>query len=458
MGSEHREPMITRSLPTLSESSHRLSQHEIQLGVTAGPDQGITKRLLASRVSIGTAATNDLRLTDDTVSRHHCEIVVRDGTYVVRDLGSTNGTCVDGVRVYEAILEAGMTLALGDSHVRFESQHRWVEVGQSEVDHFGDLYGTTPSMRTVFALLERVAPVGLTCLIVGETGTGKEVAARGVHDASDRAGKPFVTFDCGAVTANLVEAKLFGHERGAFTGADKSRAGSFEAANGGTIFLDEIGELPLEVQPKLLRVLERREVTRIGATHPVGVDVRVLAATHRDLSSMVEEGTFREDLLYRLAEVVVRLPPLREHREDIPLLASRILGQMGGPARSLSPAALAYLQAQTWPGNVRELRNTIRRAAALSRAAVIERSLLASLDQVRPSSLPPALVGQAAGEGGVDGLDELSLRDAKRVAERDYLIRLVARFGSDLDSAARHAGVHPKSLARLLRQHSLGRT
>jgi DNA-binding NtrC family response regulator len=172
----------------------------------------------------------------------------------------------------------------------------------------------------------------------------------------------------------------------------------------------------------------------------------------------VEEGTFREDLLYRLAEVVVWLPALREHREDIPLLASRILGQMGGPARSLSPAALAYLQAQTWPGNVRELRNTIRRAAALSRAAVIERSLLASLDQVRPSSLPPALVGQAAGEGGVDGLDELSLRDAKRVAERDYLIRLVARFGSDLDSAARHAGVHPKSLARLLRQHSLGRT
>jgi DNA-binding NtrC family response regulator len=446
---EYRDPMITRSLPTLSESSHRLSQHEIQLTVSAGPDGGVTKRLLASHVSIGTASTNDLRLTDDTVSRHHCEIVVREGKYVVRDLGSTNGTCVDGVRVYEAILEPGMHLALGDTRIRFDSRHRWVEVGESEVDHFGELYGTTSKMRTVFALLERVATVSLTCLIVGETGAGKEGAARGIHDASHRASKPFVIFDCGAVTANLVEAKLFGHERGAFTGADKSREGSFEAANGGTIFLDEIGELPLEVQPKLLRILERREVTRIGATHPIGVDVRVVAATHRDLSAMVGAGTFREDLLYRLAEVVVRLPPLREHRDDIPLLAQRILEQTDGPAKSFAPAAMAYLQGQNWPGNVRELRNTIRRAGALTQSAVLERHLLASLDQVRPSSLPPA----TAGAGDSD--DELSLRDAKRLAERDYLIRLVARFGSDLDAAALHAGVHRKSLARLLRQHGL---
>jgi transcriptional regulator with GAF, ATPase, and Fis domain len=303
----------------------------------------------------------------------------------------------------------------------------------------------------VFALLERVANVSLTCLIVGETGTGKEVAARGIHAASSRADAPFVIFDCGTVTANLVEARLFGHERGAFTGADKSRPGSFEAANGGTIFLDEIGELPLEVQPKLLRVLERREVTRIGATYPAAVDVRVVAATHRDLSSMVEDGTFREDLLYRLAEVVVRLPPLREHRDDIPLLAQKMLEQSDGAATSVAPDALAYLVGQNWPGNVRELRNTIRRAAALSQSTILERHLLASLDQVRPSSLP------ASRPGATDLRDDLPLRDAKRLAEREYLIRLMAKFQWELEGAAAHAGVHPKSLARLLRGHGLSR-
>jgi DNA-binding NtrC family response regulator len=454
MSDGYRAPMTTRNLPTLSESSHRVRQHEIQLTVVFGPDIGTTKRLLASRVAIGTAPENDLFLADDTVSRQHCEIIVRDGQYVLRDLESTNGSFVDGVRIYEAVLDAGMVISLGDTRVRFDSRHRWVEVGESEVDHFGELYGTSSAMRTIFALLERVSQIALTCLIVGETGSGKEIAARGIHDSSTRSEMPFVIFDCGAVTPQLVEAKLFGHERGAFTGADKSRPGSFELARGGTIFLDEIGELPLELQPKLLRVLERREVTRIGAAHPVGVDVRVVAATHRDLTMMVQEGTFREDLLYRLAEVVVRLPPLREHREDIPLLASRILQQTGGVARTLTPDALAYLHSQNWPGNVRELRNTIRRAAALSHGPVVERDLLESLDQVRPGSLPSPLGGLPLGDfAGA----ELTLREAKRTTEREYLIRLVARYGQDLDAASVHAGVHKKSLARLLRQYGLGK-
>jgi transcriptional regulator with GAF, ATPase, and Fis domain len=250
----------------------------------------------------------------------------------------------------------------------------------------------------------------------------------------------------------LVESELFGHERGAFTGADRSRAGSFERAHRGTIFLDEIGELPLELQPKLLRVLERKEVTRIGAGEPIEVDVRVIAATHRDLAAMVERGTFREDLLYRLAEVVIRLPPLREHPEDIPVLAHRILESSDGPARAIAPEALVYLQEQPWPGNVRELRNIVRRASALSNHPMLERDLLVRLAQVRTSSRPPPSprpveVAPVA--------DHLPLREARRRVEHEYLVRLLARFGSDLDTAARHAGLHRKSLARLLRQHGI---
>ncbi|HVW26147.1 MAG TPA: sigma 54-interacting transcriptional regulator [Polyangiaceae bacterium] len=427
-----------------------LSHHRLKLTVAEGPDAGLHCDILGARVSVGTATSNDLRLTDDTVSRHHCEIVARGDCYAVRDLGSTNGTLVEGVSVFEAPLVPGARLILGDTAVIFEPTHTWVPIGESQAEHFGELYGSSAAMRTVFALLEKVASVSLTCLVVGETGTGKEVAARAVHALSNRANGPFVILDCGAVNENLILAELFGHERGAFTGADRSRIGAFERASGGTILLDEIGELPLELQPKLLRVLERKEVTRIGSGDPIEVDVRVLAATHRDLAAMVEEGTFREDLLYRLAEVVVRMPPLREHREDIPLLANRILQQLDGPKRTLSPDAIAHLLDQPWSGNVRELRNLVRRAAALSNATVLQRDSFDRSEQVRSSqgsSQPPPPLGVPA--------EHLSLREARRLAERDYLTRLVARYGSDLDLAAAHAGIHRKSLERLIRQRGL---
>jgi DNA-binding NtrC family response regulator len=439
----------------LDAAPGQLSQHRLKLTVVAGPDQGALCDVLAARASVGTAGTNDLPLTDDAVSRHHCEIVARGDCYIIRDLGSTNGTYLDGVRVFEAPLEPGARLCLGDSVLVFEPTHTWLPLGESQAEHFGELYGSSQVMRAVFALLEKVASVSLTCLVVGETGTGKEIAARAVHQFSNRANGPFVILDCGAVNENLIEAELFGHERGAFTGADRSRDGAFERANGGTIFLDEIGELPLELQPKLLRVLERREVTRIGAGDPTEVDVRVLAATHRDLASMVDLGTFREDLLYRLAEVVVRMPPLREHPEDVPLLADRILQQIDGPTRTLGPDAVSHLVDQPWPGNVRELRNIVRRAAALSNANVLQRESFARLDNMRPSSRPPGPLL----DGGIVGLGsaELSLREARRTTERDYLARLVARYGKDLDGAAEHAGIHRKSLERLIRQYGLSK-
>jgi DNA-binding NtrC family response regulator len=410
--------------------------------------------VVAARVSVGTAGTNDLRLTDDTVSRHHCEILVRGDCYVVRDLGSTNGTFVDGVRVFDAPIDPGMEFFLGDTRIQFDPTQTWVPLGESQAEHFGELYGSSPAMRAVFALLEKVASVSLTALIVGETGTGKEIAARATHQFSTRANGPFVILDCGAVNENLIEAELFGHERGAFTGADRSRAGAFERAHEGTIFLDEIGELPLELQPKLLRVLERKEVTRIGAGEPIEVDVRVIAATHRDLAAMVDSGTFREDLLYRLAEVVVRLPPLREHREDVAFLAQHILTQLDGPARSLSPDAVAYLYEQPWPGNVRELRNVVRRAAALSTSTMLLRDSFERLEQVRASSKPPP---PAPLPGTVTLTDQLSLRELRRSTEREYLSKLILHYAGDLDRAAQHAQIHRKSLERLIRQHRLGR-
>ncbi len=447
--------MLTKRRPLpegLEDATGRLSHHRLKLTVQEGPDAGAQCDILGARVSVGTAGSNDLRLTDDTVSRHHCEIVARGDCYAVRDLGSTNGTLVEGVSVFEAPLVPGARLILGDSALVFEPTHTWVPIGESQSEHFGELYGSSAAMRTVFALLEKVASVSLTCLVVGETGTGKEIAARAVHELSNRANGPFVILDCGAVNENLILAELFGHERGAFTGADRSRIGAFERANGGTILLDEIGELPLELQPKLLRVLERREVTRIGAGDPIELDVRVIAATHRDLAAMVDDGTFREDLLYRLAEVVVRMPPLRDHREDVPLLANRILQQLDGPKRTLSPDAIAHLLDQPWSGNVRELRNLVRRAAALSTATVLQRDSFDRSEQMRPSPSshpPPPILGMAP--------EQLSLREARRLAEHDYLSRLVARYGPDLDLAAAHAGIHRKSLERLIRQRGLTR-
>lgn len=437
-----------------------LSQHRLKLTVLRGPDAGRTCDVLGAHVSVGSGSTSDLCLSDEGVSRHHAEIVVRPDGYLVRDLGSASGTLLNGVSVFEAPIEPGMRLSVGETELLFESTHAWVPVGRSEADHFGELHGTSGAMRAVFALLEKVSSVSLTCLIVGETGTGKEIAARAIHRSSRCASGPFVILDCGAVNENLIEAELFGHERGAFTGADRSRQGAFERAHGGTIFLDELGELPLELQPKLLRVLERKEFAPIGAGEHIEVDVRVLAATHRDLSAMVDEGTFREDLFYRLAEVVVRMPPLRDHAEDIPLLAERILSQLGGPSRALGADAARYLVEQPWPGNVRELRNMVRRAAALSDATVLHREAFERLEQVRPSSRPPS--GGSPSSFPPPGLPQLqpvpTLRALRREVEREYLTRLLALHGGDLDRASSHAGIHRKSLERLLRQHGLGRS
>lgn len=321
--------------------------------------------------------------------------------------------------------------------------------GGTVADRFGELWGRSTPMRDAFDLLGRAAPTDLAIVLLGETGTGKELAARVLHTESKRADGPFVVVDCGAIAASLIESELFGHERAAFTGAEKQRRGAFELANRGTVFLDEIGELPLELQPKLLRVLERREVQRLGASAPTSIDVRIVCATHRDLASMVGEGTFREDLFFRLAEMVITLPPLRDRPDDVPLLAQVVLDELaedGGPRVEIDPSCMDALRNHDWPGNVRQLRNVLRRAAVMSEDGAIHAVELGART--------------AGGQRSLDLVDDtLPLKEARdawsSVLEREYLERVLARCGDDLDRAADEAGMHRKSLERLLRRHAI---
>jgi DNA-binding NtrC family response regulator len=437
---------------TVDDRGEALVAHRHKLVVVTGPDRGQEITVEGTHVLIGTHDSCDLILTDPTVSRRHCEIVVQEDRYLLHDLNSTNGTSVGGTPVVEAYLTPGARIEVGHSVVAFQPKKKWVRVAASESEWFGELYGRSNPMREIFGLFERVAPTELSVVIIGDTGTGKELAARAIHAKSHRSDRPFVVVDCGAVSQTLVESELFGHERGAYTGADRARAGAFELADGGTIFLDELGDLPPPLQPKLLRALEQREVKRLGAARPIAVDVRVIAATNRDLRAQVLSGKFREDLYYRLAEVVALLPPLRDRREDIPALAKLFLdaqARQGGTARELSPELVSVLESRPWPGNVRELRNVIRRACVLARSEILHPEDLPEPGLIRPRTQPLDL----------SDVDNLPIKDAREKwaepMEKEYLVRLIRRVNGDLDKAADIAGVHRKSVERLLRKHGI---
>jgi DNA-binding NtrC family response regulator len=332
----------------------------------------------------------------------------------------------------------------------------------ADLPAFGELRGRNVSMRELFSTLSRLARTDLSILVEGQTGTGKELAARGVHDASTHAAGPFVVLDCTAIPSTLAESVLFGHERGAFTGANERRVGVFEAAEGGTVFLDEVGELPLELQPKLLRVLERREVVRVGSTTPRPVQVRVISATWRDLRTMINQGKFREDLYYRLAQARVTIPPMRERPEDVPLLVYHFLQRLppGQGARAISPEALAELQRREYAGNVRELKSTVERAAMMAEGAVITNADLAfermlSGERVRA----PALVAPVAPAAPSANDPIAPFKEAKRTLidefEKAYLQRLLQRTGNNLSRAAALAGIERHYLRDLFRKHGL---
>jgi two-component system, NtrC family, response regulator GlrR len=421
------------------DGSRRPRIRRVHFVVLVGPDKDKRFAARGTRATIGIQDSADVVLTDPSVSRFHCEIELRDDRIAIRDLGSTNGTFVNGVRVVDAFLGDADVLTLGRTRLRVDFGADHVEVPMSERERFATLVGRSPAMRAVFALLERAAASDSTVLLEGDTGTGKELAAQAIHSESARRDQPFVALDCGAIPPTLLESELFGHDKGAFTGAVSDRRGAFESAHGGTVFLDEIGELTTDLQPKLLRVLERREVRPLGSNRVVSVDVRIVAATNRNLRGEVNSGRFRADLFYRLAVLEIRMPALREHVEDLPLLVEDILLALGAAGsreadRIRAPAFLDELGRHPWPGNVRELRNHVERCLALH-------------------PIGPVALAQPHGPPALDA--SRPFRAARDDFERAYFEDLLRRHAGNVSAAARAAGMDRPTLYRALWKHGL---
>jgi len=431
-----------------------------QIVVIDGPDRGRACRVVDGEAVIGSHIDCDLVLSDERVSGKHVSIRVADGRYIIMDLGSRNGTWYEGSRVTEVTVPAGTTLLVARTPIRIEPEAQPLDIPPSQARRFGELVGESLAMREVFAVLERVAGSDATVVVEGETGTGKEVVARALHDASPRRKASFITVDCGALPENLLESELFGHVRGAFTGAAQARTGMIARADGGTLFLDELGRMSPTVQARLLRVLEERVVRPLGGDVHREVDVRVVAASRDDLDAEVAAGRFRPDLLYRLAVVRVALPALRTRREDIPLLVRELVRRRGladedpsgsgpgmdGPGFTPGPG-MDRLLAHSWPGNVRELRNVIDRAIALAPGAQRFGDLT-----IRLETAP--VVGE-----GLAVRSDLPYAEAKAAVlhdlERRYLADILARHKGNLSAASRDSGIDRKHLRTMARKHGL---
>lgn len=442
-------------------------------------------------IAIGAMEDNDVLIDDDTVSRYHCRIYQDENSYLLQDLESTNGTFINRVRIKEAYLKPGCTVTVGKTDVKFQSLDERVDILPSNKEAFGSIVGKSIRMREIFGILEKIGPTGVTVVIEGETGTGKEVVARTVHNTSTRSKGPFVVFDCGAVPENLIESELFGHEKGSFTGAIMSRQGLFEMAQGGTIFLDELGELSLDLQPKLLRALEQREIRRVGSNKPVKIDVRVIAATNRNLQDEVKAGRFREDLYYRLSVVRLTLPSMRDRREDIPLLVKHFLrsssfnrdpGTNRARIKGISRDALDCLMNYHWPGNVRELLNVIERACSfaeteyiqpedlpehVSGIGIVQRRAAPSEDTEQadmlttgniPIGVPVGLASDNSPTAMPIGLEK-TFKDAKEAwvatFERDYIANLLRKNDANISHAAREADIDRKYFRKLMKKYEV---
>jgi DNA-binding NtrC family response regulator len=410
--------------------------------VIKGPDRGETVRLGDKPVSFGSAPTCDLVLSDKTVSRKHLEAALVGDEVILTDSGSTNGTFIQGSRFEKISVGFGAEVKLGRTVIKFLPDEEVVDPEPLESNAFGTIVGGDTKMRQLFKLLTDVALTNATVLIEGETGTGKELIAEEIHNHSPRRDGPFVVFDCGSVPRELIESMLFGHVKGSFTGAITDRRGAFAEAHGGTIFLDEIGEMALDLQPSLLRVLDKRAVRKVGSNTYEKIDVRVVAATNRDLRAEVAKKAFREDLYYRLAVIRVTVPPLRERGADIPLLIGHFI-QSFGPGLTVAQEDMARLQRHSWPGNVRELRNVIERACLLSKETSI--------------NIEDALVEQAP--PGIGIRTDLPFKEAKgqlvEMFEREYIEDLMRRHAGNLSAAAREAQIDRKHLRELIRKYDL---
>jgi two-component system response regulator HydG len=430
-------------------------------------------RLGLREVRIGRSREADLQLPDPSVSRLHARIFRVGRQYFLADMGSRNGTHVDGKPVTQAPLAGGRSFRVGPYQIRFfqdvvapgtgEEPTAIAAPGDAPValpspglppparvpstspeDAPFGLVGRSAETRKLVGTIRRVAPSDVPVLIEGETGSGKELVARGIHDASDRRDRPFVVVNCGAISPELVESELFGHEKGAFTGATAQRKGAFELAHNGTIFLDEIGELPFALQPKLLRALEQKEIKRVGGNETLQADVRILAATHRKLREEIARKTFREDLYFRIGAITISVPPLRDRREDVPAIARHFLEGMerraGRPLPRLSCGALDALTSYHWPGNVRELRNAVQRAVVMGEGPELSASDFSFLRPDAPGA------SDAAETAGLSRWEQ---------AERTNILSELARQGGNKTRTARELGIAKSTLFEKLKKYGI---
>jgi len=445
----------------LSGNSETITVRKYWLKKEDGSQQCVEHRL----IYVGSSPDNHVVVEDPTVSRVHCKIEVDSTGYRIVDLNSKNGTKINEIQIADAYLPTECSIQLGEARLEFNLTEDAVQVQVSLGNRFGDLLGESLQMREIFALLARVSGTDVTVLVEGESGTGKELVAEALHNQGPRKSGPFVVFDCSAVPKDLVESELFGHIKGSFTGATDDRKGAFEQADGGTLFLDEIGELPVDLQPRLLRVLEKRVIKPVGSNDLRPVNVRIVAATNRNLALEVGEGNFREDLYYRLAVIRVVLPPLRNRIEDIPMLVSHfvVLSQeqlgMGDHSFEISFETMAKLKKYAWPGNVRELKNFIERAALLAGDGPIDTKFIGGQAAAIPSRQDPIAPTTASDVESVGADYTLPFKDAKNRLveqfEQTYWSRLLNETGGNISEAARRGGIHRKSLEYLLKKLDL---
>ena len=427
------------------------------LEVVSGPDQGKRLTVASARMLVGTSPICDLVLTDERVSRRHLALSVEDTTLRVEDLQSTNGTFANEIRIAGAYLHGGEKITIGKTLmvVTLVPAEEGEKLGRAV--SFGRVLGTSPKMQRVYAFARKIAASDISCTIEGETGTGKEQLAEAIHDESTRTKGPFIVFDCTALPGTLMESALFGHEKGSFTGASATRRGVFEQANGGTLFIDEIGDLDISLQPKLLRAIQRGETQRVGGTGWLKSNVRILAATRRDLDREVQEGRFRDDLFFRLAVARIELPPLRERGADVEFLARAFWASLGPSAGPFPIEFLARYRGHAWPGNVRELLNTVVRWQALGEMGLGER-----IQEDAPESLaaPPVASAGVGTSPAADDLVQRLIREAvpfskaRQLAaldfERRYVKSILESFGGNVTKAAQASGIGRRYFHMLL--------
>jgi len=450
---------------TIAAHAATIDVRHCALRIVEGPGAGTVLDPLPRRTLIGRHPWGDLARDEPRVSGAHCELLLARDQVRLRDLSSTNGVRSGNMRLFDALLEPGASFSVGDTTLRLESKQGTRQVPRERGDASGRLLGEAPSMQRLFDMLARVAPRELPVLLQGETGTGKTAVAEALHHQSPRRSAPFVAVNCGALPLDLVESSLFGHVKGAFTGAHRSAQGLFEQASGGTLLLDEIGELPLSMQPKLLSAIETRRVRPVGAEAEIPVDFRLVTATNRSLWDEVEAGSFRRDLYYRIAGLELRVPPLRERREDLAALAALFLARLAEQDPALDPAdpprldaaAIKRLRAHSWPGNVRELQNVVARASVLALGSVIQPQdlLFQGWSAQEEQAASPAI----GADFDADALYEGSFKAFKASLlahhEQRYFRRLMERVQSNITRGAREAGISRTYLLTMLRRHQL---